>query len=141
MVEQCAAQLGLTIPIEARPLRSLADGRDAMTALLAADRPPTAVFATNWLHTLGMLWVVNRMDDADRRRLGMIGTGVAEYIDAIAPWLSFVEIPARQQGRAAIDLLFARIDGTDGPPGREIVLSLQLVERASTARPSASLTA
>lgn len=138
MVEECAAQLGLTIAVEARPLRSLADGRDATLALLARERPPTAIFATTWLHTLGMLSVVNRMDGADRRRLGLIGAGVAEYLDAIAPWLSFIEIPAREQGRVAIELLFDLIDGADVPSGSEIVLPLRLVERESTA-PRAAL--
>jgi LacI family transcriptional regulator len=141
MVEQCAIELGLTIAIEARPLRALADGRDAMLALLARSRPPTAVFATTWLHTLGMLSVVNRMDPAERRRLGLIGAGVAEYLDAIAPWLSYVEIPAREQGRVAIEQLFALIDGAGEPSAREIALPLRLVERESTARIASGRTA
>lgn len=141
MVERCAAQLGLTVAIEARPLRSLADGRDAMLALLGRDRPPSAVFATTWLHTLGMLSVVNRMDIAERSRLGLIGAGVAEYVDAIAPWLSFVAIPAREQGRVAIEQLFASIDGTAGQIEHEIVLPMRLVERDSTARQAAIRTA
>jgi DNA-binding LacI/PurR family transcriptional regulator len=139
MVEQCGAQLGITLVVEARPLRTLADGHHAMLALLGADEPPTAVFATTWLHTLGMLAVVNRMDLAQRDRLGLIGTGVAEYLDAIAPWLSFVDIAAGQQGRLAAEHLFAEIDGTTAPGPREIVLPLRLVERHSTApRPAAS---
>jgi LacI family transcriptional regulator len=133
MVEQCAAELGLRIAIQARPLRSLADGRDAMLELLGRDRPPTAVFATTWLHTLGMLSVVNRMPADERDRLGLIGAGVAEYLDAIAPWLSYVAIPAREQGRVAIETLFALIDGADPPLGNDIALPLRLVERASTA--------
>ncbi|HZO30990.1 MAG TPA: LacI family DNA-binding transcriptional regulator [Chloroflexota bacterium] len=141
MVKQCAAELGLGIAIEARPLRSLADGRDAMLALLNRDRPPTAVFATTWLHTLGMLSVVNRMQAEERNRLGLIGAGVAEYLDAIAPWLSYVEIPAREQGRVAIELLFELIDGADTPLNRDIVLPLRLVERASTAARAAVRTA
>ena len=134
MVERCAAQLGMALAVEARPLRSLADGRAAMLALLGADRPPTAVFATTWLHTLGMLAVVNRLPMRERARLGLVGTGVAEYLDAIAPWLSYVEIAAREQGLAAADLLFAEIDGTASPVPREVVLPLRLVERDSTAR-------
>lgn len=133
MVEWCAAEAGLTIAVEARPLRSLADGRDAMLALLGRDRPPTAVFATTWLHTLGMLSVVNRMPPDERDRLGLIGAGVAEYLDAIAPWLSYVAIPAREQGRVAIETLFAQLDGAELPHGPDVALPLRLVERASTA--------
>jgi DNA-binding LacI/PurR family transcriptional regulator len=141
MVEQCAAELDLGIEIEARPLRSLADGRDAMLALLGRDRPPSAVFATTWLHTLGMLSVVNRMEERERRGLGLIGAGVAEYLDAIAPWLSYVEIPAREQGRIAIELLFEQIDGQSTRPGRDIALPLRLIERASTTPRAAVRTA
>ena len=136
MVERCAEQLGLAITVEARPLGSLEDGRDAMLAFLRADQPPTAVFATTWLHTLGMLAVVNRMEVEERRRFGLVGTGVAEYLDAIAPWLSRVEIPAHQQGHAAINLLFSLIDGAATSTAQEIVLPLRLVESESTARPA-----
>ena len=139
MVERCAEQLGLAITVEARPLGSLEDGRDAMLALLRADQPPTAIFATTWLHTLGMLAVVNRMEVEERRRFGLVGTGVAEYLDAIAPWLSRVEIPAQQQGHAAINLLFGLIDGTATSLAHEIVLPLRLVESESTARPAATV--
>jgi DNA-binding LacI/PurR family transcriptional regulator len=138
MVERCGAQLGLALMIEARPLRSLEDGRAAMQALLGRDRPPTAIFATTWLHTLGMLAVVNRMPEAERNRFGLIGTGAGEYLDAIAPWLSRVEIPAREQGDTAVRLLFALIDGPDRLVEREIVLPMRLVEQKSTA-PRASL--
>lgn len=141
MVERCGEQLGLTLLIEDRPLRSLDDGRDAMEALLARDRPPTAVFASSWLHTLGMLSVVNRLPDAERRQFGLIGTGAGEYLDAIAPWMTRVEIPAREQGRVAIDLLFSMIDGTTEQRGTEIVLPMRLVERASTAPRTALRTA
>jgi LacI family transcriptional regulator len=134
MVERCGEQLGLSLTIEDRPLRSLDDGRDAMQALLGRDQAPTAVFATTWLHTLGMLSVVNRLPDVERHGFGLIGTGAGEYLDAIAPWLTRVEIPAREQGRAAIDLLFSLIDGDIEPGGQELVLPLRLVERASTAQ-------
>jgi LacI family transcriptional regulator len=133
MVERCGERLGLPLVIEARPLRSLEDGRDAMQALLGRDRPPTAVFATTWLHTLGMLSVVNRLPEAERRGFGLIGTGAGEYLDAIAPWLTRVEHPAREQGRVAIDLLFSLLDGTTESNGQEIVLPMRLVERESTA--------
>ncbi|MCC7370991.1 MAG: substrate-binding domain-containing protein [Chloroflexi bacterium] len=102
--------------------------------------PPTAVFASSWLHTLGMLSVVNRLPDAERRRFGLIGTGAGEYLDASAPWMTQVEIPAREQGRIAIDLLFSLLDGATEQRGQEIVLPMRLVERESTAPPSAPST-
>jgi DNA-binding LacI/PurR family transcriptional regulator len=80
-----------------------------------------------------MLSVANRMTEAERNRLGQIGTGTGEYLDAIAPWLTRLEIPAREQRRAAIDLLFSLIDGTTAQRGQEIVLPMCLVERESTA--------
>lgn len=134
MIERVADQLGITVQVEARPLGTLEDGREATLALLNSDRPPTAIYATAWLFTLGMLAVVNRLDVRQRERLGMVGTGLGEYFDAIAPWLSFVEIPALDQGRLATELLFGEIDGTPTPYGREVVLPLELVERRSTAR-------
>jgi LacI family transcriptional regulator len=133
MVERCGEQLGLSLMIEDRPLRSLEDGCDAMRALLGRDRPPTAIFASSWLHTLGMLSVVNRLPDAERRRFGLIGTGAGEYLDAIAPWMTRVEIPAHEQGRIAIDLLFSLLDGATEQREQEIVLPMRLIERESTA--------
>jgi LacI family transcriptional regulator len=136
MVERCGEQLGLSLTIEDRPLRSLADGRDAMQALFGRARPPTAVFASSWLHTLGMLSVVNRLPQAERSTLGLVGTGAGEYLDAIAPWLTRVEIPAREQGRAAVDLLFSLIAGATEQHGQETVLPMRLVERESTSQRS-----
>jgi DNA-binding LacI/PurR family transcriptional regulator len=80
-----------------------------------------------------MLSVVNRLPAEERDRLGLIGAGVAEYLDAIAPWLSYVEIPARAQGQVAIETLFASLDGAESPHGHDVALPLRLVERASTA--------
>ncbi|MCC6175616.1 MAG: LacI family DNA-binding transcriptional regulator [Chloroflexi bacterium] len=137
MVERCAAQLGLDLVVEARPLRVLSEGREAAEALLASARPPTAIYATSWLHTLGLLAAVNRMDVAERRSLGLIGTGAGEYLDAIAPWLTYVDVAAREQGRIAAERLFAEIDsdgsGSAGP--LDTVLPLHLIERESTAHP------
>ena len=138
MVERCGQQLGIPLLIEARPLRSLEDGRDAVRALLNRGTPPTAIYATSWLHTMGMLAVVNRLPDAERRSLGLIGTGSGEYLDAVAPWLTRVEHPAHEQGRVAIELMFRQIDGGTVPRGQEIVLPMRLVERAST-QPRSSL--
>jgi DNA-binding LacI/PurR family transcriptional regulator len=73
------------------------------------------------------------MADAERRRLGLIGAGVAEYLDAIAPWLTYIAIPAREQGRVAIETLFTLLDGADQAPVTEVVLPMSLVERESTA--------
>ena len=77
--------------------------------------------------------MVNRLPEAERSRFGLIGTGAGEYLDAIAPWLTRVEHPAREQGRVAIDLLFSLIDGTTEQSGQEIVLPMRLVEQESTA--------
>ena len=133
LVDRCAADYELDVVIEQRPLRSLSDGRDATAALLAASRPPTALYAATWLHTLGMLAVVNRLEPEQRVRLGLIGTGATEYLEAVAPWLSAVDVPSREQERIAAERLFTEIDGAAAPSGREVVLPLRLIERGSTA--------
>lgn len=133
LVQHCAEALGVEVVVDSRPMRSVADGRAAMQALRDLAAPPSAVFAASWPHTLGMLAVVNRMDTAQRRDLGLVGTGVAEYVDAVAPWLSYVDLPAREQGRVAAERLFLAIDdGDDGSP-RECVIPVRLVERESLA--------
>jgi LacI family transcriptional regulator len=132
LVERCARTLGVEVIVESRETRSIADSRDAALALFQRPSPPTAILAASWPHTLGLLAVVNRLDIEERRRLHLVGTAVREYVDAIAPWLSFIDLPSRHQGHAAARRLFDAIDGREDEGRREVVIPLELVEREST---------
>jgi len=63
-----------------------------------------------------------------RRRVAVVGFGAVANGDVFEPGLTVVEHDATELGRVAAELLFARVDGFDGPP-QQIVLAPRLVAR------------
>jgi LacI family transcriptional regulator len=102
----------------------------ATGAMLDAAGPITALFAGNNRVTVTVVRVLAALRDAARSPIGLVGFDDFELADLLSPGVTVVAQDAAQLGRTAADLLFRRLDGTEGRP-RRLVLSTRLVERGS----------
>lgn len=109
------------IPVDAGLVRldnhDTAAARSAGLDLLAAARPPTAVFADNNRMTVGLLRAVHESG----RDVAVAGYDDVELADLLRVPLTVVSYDATELGRRAAGLLFDRIDGYQGPPRRVTV--------------------
>jgi LacI family transcriptional regulator, kdg operon repressor len=103
---------------------------DELRALRARGRRPT-VLASNAVITLRVADAVQRLGWTFGRDLGFVGIDETEWAHLIGPGLTTVAQPTDALGRLATACLLERLGGLDVPP-RQILLSGQLVERASS---------
>jgi LacI family transcriptional regulator len=123
------ADLGVVALIGARA----AGAYEVTRELLLGDDPPTALFTSD--HRITMDAVRALRDLGLQRRVALVGFGAVALADVVEPGLTLLEQDRAQVGRAAAELLFARLDGFDGPP-QQIVLSPRLVARGSGELPA-----
>jgi LacI family transcriptional regulator len=110
------------------PLFRALDAYDTTRELLLGPAPPTALFtgqnlitveAVSALHDLGL-----------QHEVALVGFDDVTLSNAIEPALTVVAQDPIALGRAAAELLLARLDG-DASPSRQAMLPLELVERGS----------
>jgi LacI family transcriptional regulator, galactose operon repressor len=101
---------------------------EATRELLSGDAPPTALFTAQNLVTLGAVRALH--DLGLRERVAHVSFDDVPLADALSPGLTVVAQDPHALGRAAAELLFARMDGDEGPP-RQVVLPTRLVVRGS----------
>ena len=102
--------------------------REAALDLLDRENPPTALFAAQNLITIGTVDALRLR--GLRHRVALVGFDDIVLADALEPGLTVVAQDARGLGRAAAQLLFARLDGQDGASQR-VVLPTRLIARGS----------
>jgi LacI family transcriptional regulator len=119
--------LGLEPPgpqLVRRGLRSRAETVAAIDELMGLSEPPTALFTSNDITTLGAI-------DAGRNgTVALVGFDDFALSDKLTPPVSVVAQDPAAMGATAAELLFARIAGDTSPP-RELILSTHLVARGS----------
>jgi DNA-binding LacI/PurR family transcriptional regulator len=127
-------------------LRSRVQAAKATAALIRQPVPPTAIFASNDLVTMG---VIDGLQDAGcygpaadgygpagRRRgagvarVALVGFDEFALADKLTPPVTVVAQDPAAIGATAAQLLFARINGDTSPP-RSLVLLTRLVPRGS----------
>ena len=107
------------------PRSRAAAARLASTMLGQAD-PPTALFTTTDLITMGAIDALQGQAD----RVALIGFDEFALADKLSPPVTVVAQDPVALGATAAQLLFARIAGDTSPP-REIILLTRLVVRGS----------
>jgi len=105
-------------------------GYDGMNALMAAAKPPTAVFVANNLMTLGALRALHETGRDVPGDVALIGFDDMPWATSLNPPLTAVAQPEGEIGRSAAELLLGRIADPDQPV-RHVVLEPTLVVRAS----------
>lgn len=115
-------------------LRSHHEARAALAGLRTLQDPPTALFSSNDLITMGVL------DGLDRPApVAIVGFDDLPLAERLSPPLTVVSQDPVALGGTAANLLFSRIDGDRSAP-RSVVLLTRLVVRGSgefRARPAA----
>ena len=116
-------------------------GRQLAQELLRLVPPPTALFCTNNLMTVGALQSVNEQKVRIPQDLSLVGYDDMEWWTLTHPPLTTVGQPVYDLGREALRLLLDQI----GKPGRRrphrIILKPELLVRESCAAPRASVQA
>jgi DNA-binding LacI/PurR family transcriptional regulator len=107
-------------------LQTRAAAAEAAAALTRLPDPPTAMFASNDLMTMGAV-------DGLHGRAGsiaLVGFDEFELADKLTPRVTVVSQDPAAIGATAAQLLFARIGGDTSPP-RDVVMLTRLVARGS----------
>jgi len=111
--------------------RSASQAKDLTNELLSMDSPPTAIFATNNLMTLGVLEAVNNANIKIPKDISIIGFDDMPWATSISSPLTTIKQPGYEMGRRAAELMFQRIQD----PTRDtvqIILEPTLIVRKST---------
>jgi len=116
-----------------RGLRSRAEAAAAVAELMALPQPPTALFTSNDLTTMGAI-------DSGHGSVALVGFDDFALADKLTPPVSVVTQDPAAMGGAAAELLFSRISGDTSPP-RELILSTRMVARGSGEVPATAVTA
>jgi DNA-binding LacI/PurR family transcriptional regulator len=114
-------------------------GHAAAARLLDSAEPPTAIVAANDLMAVGVLACAREWALRVPHDLSIAGFDDIPLARLLQPGLTTVRQPARDLGREAAKLLFARIDAPAGAPGH-VELPAELVLRDSVAPPASSST-
>jgi LacI family transcriptional regulator len=117
-----------------RGLRSRAQAAAAATELMDLLAPPTALFTSNDLTTMGAI------DSGRCAAAALIGFDDFALADKLSPPITVVTQDPAAMGVAAAELLFSRIGGDSSPP-RELILSTRMVVRGSGEIPASSVSA
>jgi LacI family transcriptional regulator len=106
-------------------------GEKAVESLMALKEPPTAIFASNYYTTLGVVKALYKMGISIGEDISTFGYDQAELSEVLNPPLSVVVQPMDEIGNKAAELLIKRIKGDQ--TGFPVVIRLknQLVLTAS----------
>ncbi len=100
----------------------------AATALLSGPHPPSAIFSSQNLITIGVIRALR--DLGLQRRVALIGFDDVPMADLLEPGISVVAQDPEAIGAAAARHLFARLDG-DEEPSHTTVIPTRFIERGS----------
>jgi LacI family transcriptional regulator len=105
-------------------LRSRPAAAAAATEVADRPQPPTAMFTSNDLTTMGAI------DSGLNGKLALVGFDDFALADKLTPPITVVAQDPAAIGAAAAQLLFARIGGDTSPP-RELILRTRFIARGS----------
>lgn len=104
-------------PVDSRWIRmdvpSLEHAEQATREILAGPDRPTALFTAQNYVTMGACRALHRL--GLQSTVALTGFDDFPMADVLEPGVSVVEQDARRMGREAAEVLFGRMDGTEGP--------------------------
>jgi len=109
---------------------SIEAGREAMRHILSLPDPPTAVFLSNNLLSLGALLAIRELDVRCPDDVALVGFDDHPWAAVSSPPLTVVRQPARQLGQAAAQMLLALINHEELPESR-VILESEVIVRQS----------
>ncbi|MQA77423.1 MAG: LacI family DNA-binding transcriptional regulator [Streptosporangiales bacterium] len=111
-------------------------GAEAMTALLAVDPPPTAVFVANAASAVGCLHAAHLQGFTVPRDVSVVAVHDMAFASHLTPALTTVRMPLEQLGRRALEVLASH--GPDEPIREVVTEPVEMLVRDSTAPPRPS---
>jgi DNA-binding LacI/PurR family transcriptional regulator len=105
-------------------------GRESMRKLLSIKNPPTAVFSTNNLMTLGCIKELYKRKITIPDNMALVGFDDSTWAEALIPPLTTVKQPGYELGANAAELLIKRLNNRDASK-MNILLNPELVVRDS----------
>jgi LacI family transcriptional regulator len=123
------AQAGLTnTSRQVNGLRSEHESYAAVHGLMQLDNPPTALFASHYLLTLGAIRALHDLQLEER--LALIGFDDIVLADLVRPAITVMAQDPTRLGTLAAERIFARLDG-DTSPVQTVVVPAKLIARGS----------
>jgi LacI family transcriptional regulator len=110
------------------PLLAPEQASDATRDLLESPDPPTALFTSQNLITMGAVRTLHEL--ALQHAVALVGFDDIALAELLDPPLTVVAQDPAELGRTAAELLFARLDGDDAP-SRRVELPTRLIQRGS----------
>ena len=114
---------------------NIESGREAMASLLKPGSRPTAVFAANDPMAIGAVYACRDAGLRVPEHVSIIGAGNIEGMHHPNPFLTTVDWPRIELGRAAAKLLLAQIAHPEQEHAAAELLVPQVLNRQSTAEP------
>lgn len=109
--------------------------RAALEQELRRAEPPTAIFAANYVGTLGAMKAIRGLDLDLPRQVSLLAFDDADWMTVLRPYLSAVVQPVEEMAEQAWALLKHRLKHNDAPC-RHIRLPCRVAVRESTQRPA-----
>jgi len=106
-------------------------GYETMQQLLALDRRPTAVFASNDVMAMGAMAAIRQAGLSIPGEMAVVGFDDIPAASLVYPALTTIAQHQRQMGQRAAEMLFERLDGTVPKSGRNEQMPYDLVIRDS----------
>lgn len=100
----------------------------AVTSLLEADEPPTAIFSAQNVITVGALQALYRL--GLQHTVALVAFDDLVLADLLDPGVTVIRQNAREIGRRAAERMFRRLDGEDLQP-EHMIVPVELIERGS----------
>ncbi|EIZ80891.1 transcriptional regulator, LacI family [Novosphingobium sp. Rr 2-17] len=129
--EAAAAQLGLKAQTLSVP-HGADETQKAVAAVMSAPQPPTALVASNGVMLMGALRALEAQGLSVPGDVALVGFDKEDWMDFVGGGLTVIQQPVEEIGRAAMTMLFDRLERPDAA-ARRIVLAGQLVARGSSA--------
>ncbi|HWA79096.1 MAG TPA: LacI family DNA-binding transcriptional regulator [Acetobacteraceae bacterium] len=108
--------------------------RNAVEQELRRAEPPTAIFAANYVATLGAVKAIRGLDLDFPSAVSLLGFDDSDWMTVLRPYLSVIVQPVRAMADLAWELLRERL-GNRGRPYRHVRLPCALSIRESTQPP------
>lgn len=107
----------------------------AIRTRLASSSPPTALFCSNNVVSCSAFHALSALRIRIPQQIAVAGFDDFETADILKPAMTVVRQPFEDLGQHAAEMLFARLRGRDDarqpPPGRRLVLPVELIVRKS----------
>jgi LacI family transcriptional regulator len=106
-------------------------GRKACAKLLSLSDPPTAIFSTNNLMTVGVLQELSHRGIKIPEEVAVVGFDDLEWAEIVYPPLTTVAQRPYEIGRTAFNLLLERLQSKEKHGYKEVRIAVELKVRES----------